>query len=181
MHSVLKVLFVAAATGTAVAAVIWYAGADGWIWAASFCADWFVMAWMAALVRVTGFEFSTGYYGAWEFETDGHFYQQLGVPWFGRLIRRGPLHICAPGLEWHGRKQMRELERQMRGAEAIHVLAFLTALGLPVFALMRGRTNAALWALLFNTAINVYPVMLQRYNRLRIHGLRTRQDRLSRD
>lgn len=178
MNSVFKVLFVAAATGIAVAAATWYARADTWIWAASFTADWFVMAWILALVRVTGFQFSAGYYRSRQFENNGHFYEHVGVPWFGRLIRRGPLHICAPGLEWHGREQTAELEQQMRAAEAVHVAAFLFALGLPVFALLRGRAAAALWALLFNAAINVYPVMLQRYNRFRVHALTQR--RLSR-
>jgi hypothetical protein len=172
MNFVYRTLFVAAATLLASAAVTWFVYADHvWLWAASFGANWFVMAWIAALVRSTGFQLSTGYYHPRTFEK-GRLYPRLGVPRFGRLIRRGPLHLCAPGLECHARRaELAGLEQQMRGAEAVHVLAFLASLGLPVYSLVRGRPTAAAWALLFNAAINVYPVMLQRYNRLRIAKL----------
>jgi hypothetical protein len=75
---------------------------------------------------------------------------------------------------------MDSLDRQMRGAEAVHVLAFLASLGLPAYALDRERPAAAAWAMLFNFAINVYPVMLERYNRSRISNIAGRRKRLGR-
>jgi thiosulfate reductase cytochrome b subunit len=44
------------------------------------------------------------------------------------------------------------------------------------YALLRGWWDAAGWLLLFNILINVYPVMLQRYNRARLQPLFEKAD-----
>jgi hypothetical protein len=99
----------------------------------------------------------------------------LGVHFIRKLVRRGPLHIVAP--EYHysgGRESIPRLLLEARTAETIHVLALLGSFGLVACALFTGRLVSAGWLLVFNVLINIYPVMLQRYNRLRLRRLLTR-------
>jgi hypothetical protein len=53
-------------------------------------------------------------------------------------------------------------------ADVAHALAFLAAGACAGAALALGWLDAAVWILLFNFLFNGYPVILQRYNRLRL-------------
>jgi hypothetical protein len=60
------------------------------------------------------------------------------------------------------------LEREMRKAEAGHLILFLLMFSLIGYALARGWPDAAGWLLLINILLNGYPATLQRYNRFRL-------------
>ena len=62
-------------------------------------------------------------------------------------------------------------KRETRKAEAVHVLAFLASLVPFTYALYNGPLDSAGCVLAFNLLLNVYPVMLQRYNRVRLEKL----------
>ncbi len=64
-----------------------------------------------------------------------------------------------------------QLGREMRKAEAGHVAVFMLVLLLAGCALLQGWLDAAAWLSLFNILINGYPVMLQRYNRIKLADL----------
>ena len=68
-----------------------------------------------------------------------------------------------------------QAEREMRFAETSHVLAFLFALLLAVFALAQRWWGAVAYLILFDVLVNAYPVMLQRYNRGRLLRLTARR------
>ena len=59
----------------------------------------------------------------------------------------------------------------MRHAELNHVLTFAVVSCLVVYMMINLLWGRALWAMAFNILYNVYPVMLQRYNRVRLMSL----------
>ncbi len=64
------------------------------------------------------------------------------------------------------------VELSTKGAEVCHGLTFILALAVAVICLALGQTSAAVWILVFNMALNGYPVMLQRSNRGRVQRVR---------
>jgi len=44
------------------------------------------------------------------------------------------------------------------------------------YVLLKGWLDAVVWMLLFNILINGYPIMLQRYNRIKLQELIQQQD-----
>jgi hypothetical protein len=79
-------------------------------------------------------------------------------------IRRSvPGYRCVTGLE-----SMRAFGRQTCGSERGHLLMFLAALPARAFALSTSSFKFALYFLIVNIVLNVYPILLQRYTRARI-------------
>lgn len=63
----------------------------------------------------------------------------------------------------------------MRNAETGHVYVFVLMLVCVSAALLQGWFDAAGWMALFNLIINGYPIMLQRYNRIKLQELIVQQ------
>lgn len=135
----------------------------------AFLVNWLVMSWVAILGQVISFTFSPNYYQSKRFEHDGQIYERLGVQHFKKLVRRGPLTIFSPTLRKDERVDgFQKLLGEMQKAETAHVVIFAMML-LPIcYSLVRGWFDAAGWLMLFNIIINGYPVMLQRYNRIKL-------------
>jgi Glycosyl-4,4'-diaponeurosporenoate acyltransferase len=99
-------------------------------------------------------------------------YQHLGIRPFKRLLRsRGYRRINPDFHLRNGRRGLADLEAMMQAAEAAHALLFLVVGAIAAGALLAGWFDAAAWLTLFNLLFNGYPVMLQRYNRLRLASL----------
>jgi hypothetical protein len=64
------------------------------------------------------------------------------------------------------------IELATKGAEICHGATFVLAFFVALYCLVVGWISAAVWILVFNMALNGYPVMLQRANRWRIHQVR---------
>ncbi len=63
------------------------------------------------------------------------------------------------------------------GAPSFAHFSFLAIWPLISYSVLRKWPNAARWLLLFNLMVNAYPIMLQRYNRIRLHKLLTQNKR----
>lgn len=173
MKVVNRIFVVLGATVALVLSVIWFTHVVGfWSWASAFCATWFVIVWLATLHLLMRLRFPEWYYQPKNFDKFGRVYELLGVLFFRKLVRRGPLHIFAPKYQYSGRRELLPLlEQETRTAEAIHMFAFFASLLLVAYALYYGWFDSVGWLLLFNVLLNVYPVMLQRYNRVRLQRL----------
>lgn len=68
----------------------------------------------------------------------------------------------------------------MQASEASHLLIFLIIMMTVVYAAVKGWWDLAAWLMAFNILINVYPIMLQRYNRARLTPILERARRTSR-
>ncbi len=171
MKIVNRVLAVIGATAIMAISVYWFVIEEVgfWHWASAFCAIWFLMAWLATVHLLMKYSFPDRYYRPKEFEKSGRIYEMLGVLLLRKLLRRGPLHLSAPALEYSGRREhLPTLERETRTAESVHLLSFLSSFLLIAYAHYKGWLDLAVWLMLYNVLINIYPIMLQRYNRVRL-------------
>lgn len=135
----------------------------------AFLVNWLVMSWVAVLGQAISFSLPDAYYEIKPFENGGRIYERLGIRLFKKLVRRGPLTLFSPTLRRKADGSLHELEPEMKKAEAGHVIIFVLMLIFVGYAGIRGWFDAVGWLMLFNLAINGYPVMLQRYNRIKLH------------
>jgi hypothetical protein len=142
-------------------------------------ANWLIVAWVALIGPAIRWRLPGGYLRLRAWERDGRLYRRLGVPAFGTLIRRTPLRVLSPDIYLRGRPGRLTTVLALSGrAEAVHVWIFLLALPLVLYAVARGWWDAAVWLLLVNALLNLYPVMQQRMIRGRLERTlaRTRSD-----
>ena len=100
-------------------------------------------------------------------------YEALGVRQFKRLMTSAVYRKVNPGFKLSdGKRGLESLEQMMESAEAPHMLLFLFVSVLAVAAWLAGWRDSAVWLVVFNMVFNAYPVMLHRYNRLRLQRLR---------
>jgi Glycosyl-4,4'-diaponeurosporenoate acyltransferase len=136
--------------------------------------NWFVLAWLATITLVTPLALPATYYVTRPFERTGQCYERLGIRRVRKFLRRGPLSILSPTLRLPKERTvsaLRNVENQMRKAETAHMLTFSIMLLLAGYATVNGCLDAVLWLLFFDILINVYPIMLQRYNRTKVQEL----------
>jgi hypothetical protein len=180
MEILQKLLAFAIATIAVIFLLMWSLDAFGFrspIFA--FLANWLVMSWVAFNGQVVRLSFAPGYYAIKPFERTGLVYKRLGIRLFKRLVRRGPLAMFSPTLRFPKDETvpaLRLLENEMRKAETGHVLIFVVMLLFVGYALLQGWFDAAVWLLLFDILINGYPIMLQRYNRIKLQELILQQE-----
>ena len=171
-----KILSLVVITGAAAALIVWTVVSFSFrnpMFA--FLVNWLVMSWIALMGQhVTFPHFTSKYYEIKPCEQSGRLYERLGVRLFKKIVRRGPLTVFSPTLRFPTEKTAATLEHlahEMRKAETSHAAIFLVIL-LPIgYALIRGWLDAAIWLLFFNILFNGYPVMLQRYNRIKLEEL----------
>jgi len=175
METLKKLLLFAVATVAAIALVLWTWDSFGFRSPVSaFLANWLAMSWIAIIGQVIHLSFAPGYYRTRPFEGTGQVYERLGIRLFKRLVRRGPLSIFSPTLRFPKGKTvsaLQGLESEMRKAETGHALIFALMLLFVGYGLLKGWLDAVAWMLLFNILVNGYPIMLQRYNRIKLQGL----------
>jgi hypothetical protein len=117
------------------------------------------------------------YYRLRTFEHEGRSYEYLGVHWFKKLVRHGPFTIFAPTLRLQRKitelsgTELTRLEGEMCKTEAGHLAIGLIVILMAAYTAIRGWWDAAGWLLLFNIPLNIYPLLLQRYNRAKLQPL----------
>ena len=129
-----------------------------------------LMAYFALLVGVFNPPLQAAYFQPRRWERRGHVYRWLGVRRFVVLLR-------LVGSERHRRAvapirndvaALQRFARRTRVSEASHALAGGVVLGVTLYVAVSDGVHATGWLLLFNTLLNGYPVLLQRYNRIRL-------------
>jgi hypothetical protein len=127
-----------------------------------------------------------GYYRPRPFKLSGRFYERLGVRRFKRWTPDGDYVV------WHirhfltdykvipGRGGLGGFDVRTRRSEQGHLLWMLVTVPAMLYALFCGWAVLASWLFVGNLIINVYPIMVQRYNRARIQrrldrGFRTEE------
>ena len=111
---------------------------------------------------------------AWEVE--GGLYGALGVPAYGRLLRRTPLRHFNRDVYLHnGLRESQRVAAELEAAETSHFCAALLVVPYMVDLLLRGRWTPLLWFCLAQVLINAYPVMHLRMTRSRLDRLASRR------
>jgi len=108
------------------------------------------------------FSLPSAYYEIKGFEKSGRLYERLGVRAARRVFR------YSPAVRFSGqRAALPKLESDMRLAETHHVLSLAIIVLISIGMLVMGQRSLALCLLIFGVAVQVYPIILQRYNRRR--------------
>lgn len=171
MRSFLTALAIPAATAAALMLSVLYLGPGGPLVALLFNA--FLMSEIAGVSQVYRLPMPSTYFRSRRYERRW-LYEALGIRMFKRLMRSKAYRAVNPHFMLRdGRQGLRELADRMESAEAAHALLFATVSVVAVAVLFVRWFDAAVWLMLFNVLFNGYPVMLQRYNRLRIQPLVT--------
>jgi hypothetical protein len=111
---------------------------------------------------------------AWEVE--GGVYRAVGVPAYGRLLRRTPLRLFNRDVYLRG--GLRDAARvgaELEAAEASHFWAALLVVPYMGYALAHRMWAALFWISLAQVLINAYPVMHLRLTRQRMARLASRR------
>lgn len=166
-------LLVAASTATAAALLAWAGltfGGSSAVFA--FLVVWAPMTWLGIVSRVAQPRLPDRCHHLRDFERDGRLYERLGVTGAKRVLRLRPLAVFNPDLHLpadRSPERLAHLEQRMRDAEASHLILLVITSGVAAHAALRGWWMAAALIVMGNVMMNGYPVMLQRYNRARLH------------
>ncbi|MBT3337333.1 MAG: hypothetical protein HN855_08805 [Anaerolineae bacterium] len=134
----------------------------------AFWVNWLLMFWAYALHRTQAVSLPAAYYKTSPKEKKLH--QVLGVRTYQRFIRR--ISIFNPELKLEkGKSELKNLFQATQNAELAHLLIFVIVTFFMAYSLLQGWWLSAFWVLFFNMLFNGYPVLVQRYNRLRINRL----------
>lgn len=113
---------------------------------------------------------ASSYFDAFPFEKQGRLYELLGVNVYRWLLK-------ACGWEMVTRKAnpvkrtmvaLRQYERATRVSETGHTLIALIVMSVTVYVLVTYSAFDAIWLILSNLLLNIYPILVQRYNRPRL-------------
>ena len=126
------------------------------------------------------------YFNLWDFERDGRFYERLGIRWFKRFATKGDYWNKRRRHSDPGFRNVKdfnaaiEWEARTRFNEFVHLCSLVV--GLVIMGWLYLQNKYAWLVVIFFVVLiwDIYPIMLQRYNRARswsIKSARKRHDR----
>jgi hypothetical protein len=118
-------------------------------------------------------------FNLWDFERDGRFYERLGIRWFKRLATKGDYwnrlrRHSDPGFRnVRDFKSAIEWEARTRSNEILHLCTLVV--GLVIMAWLYFQKEYTWLVVVFFAVLvwDIYPIMLQRYNRARIWRIKS--------
>ncbi|MEO6287481.1 MAG: hypothetical protein ABIN80_21350 [Dyadobacter sp.] len=113
---------------------------------------------------------TSSYYHDKPWELRGKIYESFGVNIFRKLL---------VGIGWEklnkksnpiekNTKTLMDLHYKTRQSELGHIIILIVVLGFNIFVAFKFGLLKSLWLLTLNILLNLYPILLQRYNRPRI-------------
>ncbi|WP_324719445.1 hypothetical protein [Salinimicrobium sp. HB62] len=126
-----------------------------------------LMPWYVYLDSLFKWKYNFSYFQTKKFEKEGAIYKLIGVNLYRKLlVWCGWERISRKEIKISGRKSAIELaEYKSRSSEAGHTLLFLMVTFITF--LIADNLREALWLVVLNVVINLYPILVQRYNRPR--------------
>lgn len=138
---------------------------------AAFLTNWFISLFFLWVCKFIPFSLSARYYEFLKIERDRQLYVRLGVKAAQPTIKFLGL------IKFSGdRSDLNELVQHMRNAELNHMLTLAVVCLLALASVVSSFREYAFWLIVFNVLFNVYPIMLQRYNRLRLEPIAKRYE-----
>lgn len=93
----------------------------------------------------------------------------LGVSSFAWIIKNSPFKFFNPNIKMKGKgRDFNYLWKEMTKAEMGHVVAFAFVVGVSAYVGVSYNWVTSLACMLVNIPMNVYPVLLQQFNKRRI-------------
>jgi hypothetical protein len=148
---------------------------DRWPFVFAFTLSWLLMT---AIGLMTAAPYERADLSRWRWapwERQGRVYERLGVRGYRWALLHSPFGWCNPHLSVRGgRADLERLERDMLAAEGPHAISMVVTFAVAIGFAWTGHAWVAVWMAVVNVPLNVYPVMLQRWNRGRVRRLRGR-------
>jgi hypothetical protein len=141
--------------------------------------DSFAFAWalnfllMACVINFTETlkgQLNSWYYNEQPWERGGKIYRSLGIDFYRKLlvwIGWEKLNKKSNPVE-KNTEALIHLHNRTKKSELGHLLILIIVLGFNIFVAFKFGVLKSLWLLILNILLNLYPVLLQRYNRPRI-------------
>lgn len=135
-------------------------------WALNFL----LMFWVFVFTETQTIAPNSSYYSLRQWEQQGKLYEYLGINLFRKIlvwIGWEKLNKKSNPVE----KNVQALQHNLlktKKAEFGHLVIFLVVLAVTAYVILASSIRDAIWLIFFNILLNLYPVLLQRYNRPRI-------------
>jgi hypothetical protein len=135
-------------------------------WALNFL----LMIWVLAFVETLKSPLASAYYNEKKWEKKGKIYELIGINIFRKLL-------VLSGWEKLNRKSnpiekstaaLVNLHYQTKKSEFGHLIIWYIVLGFTLFVAFQFGVLSSIWLFVLNILLNLYPILLQRYNRPRI-------------
>ena len=135
----------------------------------AFSLTWLIMAFVAAATSRIFVRMDPKRFHLARWEREGSLYDRMGLGAVRWVLRHTPLGWLNPKIKVRsGGSDMDRLLRDMNAVEGVHILAAGISLAVAAFFTLAGQVFIGIWLVVFTVLFNVYPVMLQRWNRGRI-------------
>ena len=132
-----------------------------------------LMIWMSIVETLLIPKFNSAYFNCHSIEREGEIYKYFGVDYFRKFLvfigwersrkKETPIRKSLILLEYY--------EYRTRCSEFGHgIIAIIIAL-ITVYVFMVSSFKDIIWLIILNIFLNIYPMMLQRYNRPRVRRL----------
>lgn len=115
-------------------------------------------------------ELTSTYYNDKTWELKGKIYESFGINFFRKLlvwIGWEKLNKKSNPVQ-KNTKALLHLHYQTKQSELGHIIIFVIVMGFHIFVAFKFGILKSLWLLILNILLNLYPILLQRYNRPRI-------------
>ena len=148
--------------------LIQYVGMQGFLFA--WTLNFMLMAGTFAFTETLKSPFASPYYNEKAWERRGKTYESFGIHFFRKvLVWTGweKLNKKANPIE-KNTKALLHLHYKTKQSEFGHILILIIVLGVTIYVAFAFGILQSLWLLALNIVLNLYPILLQRYNRPRI-------------
>jgi hypothetical protein len=123
--------------------------------------------------------YSSEYFTSKPFEQEGSIYRWFGVKFYISILKLiGWEKIIRKGQPIKNNlESLTKFEFWTKGSETVHLFSAIFVTAVTIWIAWRYSFSHIKWLVLSNVLLNVYPVLLQRYNRPRINRLIRRQEK----
>lgn len=111
---------------------------------------------------------------------DSKTYERLGVEWFRKILLATPLRLFNTNIKLPKNRDLqllKDIRAHIATAEVSHWVGFAVMAVLTVFAWSLYGPKVGLSFVFFNAVGNLYPCLLQQYNKRRLYQLITAMER----
>jgi hypothetical protein len=135
----------------------------------AFSLTWLIMAFVAAVTGRIFVRLDPKRFRLARWEREGRIYDRVGLGAVLWVLRHTPLGWLNPNIKVRsGGSDMDRLLRDMNAVEGVHILAAGMSIAVAGLYILTGQAIIGTWLVILTILFNVYPVMLQRWNRGRI-------------
>jgi Glycosyl-4,4'-diaponeurosporenoate acyltransferase len=135
----------------------------------AFSLTWLIMAFVAAMTGKIFVRLDPQRCRLAGWEREGRIYDRVGLGVVRWVLQYTPLGWLNPNIKVRsGWSDMDRLLRDMNAVEGVHIISAGVSLAVAALYTLAGQVIIGMWLVILTILFNVYPVMLQRWNRGRI-------------